>query len=1051
MVDNLRETEIKFQNELEIISKEKHTCLNHITVLNKDLKHKEHQYCMKIWGTVEYERSTRKLLEIVSLKLIDVKESLTDACKKVFFFGEGHMRYYNGFVVKTSKRVNIRVTGSALQLGYVSQEKDVSYKTRSRIIPIDTIDEIEITNEVNSVSLRKSSDGRSPSSTRVSFTIRESNEQHCTASPNSNSGGGSGKIYFIFRFRNYQSTATVATSAEMDSDSKANLSPVLGVPMRTPPPPHPIVLSLDDSWGEIIETATIHPPEKVKEKGLFARAKARLSGKKNSPEVVATPSPPAVTFRAKSVAHEFFEALQCASMPDVHFYGSDHFFNRNRESSGDQLSELPVSSSPLVKDVIDWNGSNMNPSQLSGYGTSGLTSVESLLSSSHRTSSSYHTSRSSQSGSRMSFAVSDRDSLQSVDTLARSFPKNLPDTCEFSEVVLQKKKSFSSSYQATRSTLPLGRVVEEREDRSTSNDSSSLSHGSSQLLGLITTPEQFHDCVRLQHKEISKQPLLEDDEDNHDHDDWKSVGSDKGAAEEEFSRQYSLDSVERLVSITIDDDRPEKPPSLLTLSLQAAGPQPLPQHSSTLSSTSGTTLTHAAEMMYSSRESYSCPSTNYIPSAIEGYGPIPAPSPISSPFRHKHSTHSLATSFERKITHEIIKSDELSSSFPVDTILRHMSSRADASHSLSLFGESMTFGSYQDSEYLTPISLDPHLQSTQSELPPKPNAVSFKIPEDILENDDRLSCCSLPNPPRAISDGRLLDLHRKAGHSFSHADEVQRQNSPSKRNYDRSFLPSSALEPARHVAFTLNQEMITIREQRKDLEESLISCITERENLLQILHYLQSLRNALKHPPSAPSDTHAPPTSTRGLRQKFSNLSIIRSSRESSGELSTDSISSSQPDRNISHLSALLSAAVSNGMIEDSRASVSSAADAAPMTPIASSLTSTLRHPSREDRLPSLSSQHEGDVHLPSHLLPPSAPSASLNEAEEFVYQLLNSTIESSNSQETSHEKSKKSKPHEADYSKKSMLSLSLSQLIGPPPAALTKDYERYDLLFCSC
>lgn len=1030
-MDNLRETEIKFQNELELISKEKETCLGQITSLNKDLKQKEHQYCMRIWGTVEYERSTRKLLEIVSLKLIDVKDTLTDAHKKVFFFGEGHMRYYNGFVVKTSKRVNIRVTGTALQLGYLSQEKDTSSKTRSRIIPIDTIDEIEVTREVNSVPLRKSSDGRSPSNNRVSFTVRESELQYATVSPTSHTPEEKGKVYFIFRFRNHP---TPSASDEMSGESKANLSPILGVPMRTPPPPHPIVLCLDDSWGEIVDVPA--QPEKVKEKGLFARAKAKLSGKSTSPAVVATPSPPTVIYRAKSLAHQFFEALQCASVPDTHFLGCDHFSNRQRESQSDR--HFPYSSSPLVNgDLkgIDWNSSNINPSQLSGYGTSGLTSVESLLSTSHRTSSSYHTSRSSQSGSRMSFATTERDSLQSIDTLARSLPKNLPDIAETNEFVLQKKKSFSS-YQPSRSTLPLGRVVEERDDRSTSNDSSSLSHGSSQLLGLVTTPEQFHDCVRLQQKEFSQPPLLEDDEDHHDHEDWKSVGSHKETNEEdeeEYSRQYSVDSAEKLVSITIDDDRPSaKPksaPSLLALSLQSSKPPPTPSKNEH-SSRNLASIPQVNELKNAPIESYSCPATNYMPSAIEGYGPITAPSPLSSPIRSsrlpqqhfpRSSSSELVSSESNQFPSEVAKSNELSSSLPVESVLlRHMTSRVDVSTSLSLFGESMTVGSFQDSEYLAPLSLDPHFQSAQSDCSAKPNSVSFKIPPDISESDDRLSCCSLPNPPRPQTEGHFLDRSRKGGHSFSHAEEVKK-GSPSKVNFDRPLLST---ETPRHVAYTLTLEMNSIRDQRKDLEESLISCITERENLLQTLHYLQSLRNALKHPPSAPSEKYSPAnTSSRALRKRFSTLSIIRSSRESSGEMSTESMSS-HPDRNISQLSALLSAAVSSGMVE-------------PSTTAESSNTEQTTSSSRKISNDSVSREDEKN-----------ARKTSTTEAEEFVYNLLNTT--SSTSAAIGDVKSSGRIGHSDDKSKKvdgqqsrPILSLSLSQLIGPPPAALTKEYER--------
>jgi hypothetical protein len=1104
-VNNLRATEVKFQNELDVASKQKDSSLSQIYHFIKELKQKEHKYCMKIWGTVEYERATRKLLETVSLKLIDLKVELSEAHKKVFFFGEGYMRYFNGFVVKTSKRVNIRITGTALQLGYVTSCQEAS-KTRSRIIPIDAIDEIEISSEVNSVSLNKSShENRSSSSnatTRVSFTVRDSEHEHSNSYPTPMATLGepssvvksssTGKVYFILRFRNIQSASTRVTKTnaaaeefEGEGGNTMNLSPVFGVPMRTPPPPHPIVLCLDDSWGEIVTPGVKNLPEKAKEKSLFARAKAKLSGKKSpSPTERAIPeSPPTVTYRAKSVAHEFFEAIQCASIPETHFYGTDHFLNRNRDSSTSRGSESQATernshcSPGDVREGMDWNGSSVSSAQISAYqGTSGLTSVESLLSgsASHRTSLASYQSRSSQSGFRMSFL--ERDSLQSADSSkfsAKSLPKSQVDALNTSvDLIPTAKKSFSSSYQAPRSTL-LGRVAEEREDRSTSNDSSSLSHGSSQLLGLTIASDPFHDCSRSLNKEFDKFPLVEGDEEHQDQEDWKSVGSDK-ESQNDCSRQYSLDSTDRLVSITIDDEifkeKPVvSPPSLLTLSLQASN--------STVPSTTAKPLQSITPMdqlippavsVSTSNpqciESYSCPTTNYIPSAIEGYGPISVTSPVASPLRSNprlmrkhsfgsqgHGTGSEAIPIRKESITEIPTSHpdaaELSSSFPMETMLRHMSSHADCSTSLSLFGESMMTSDFHDPYYLPPSSLD-YLPTTRPLLEPAHHSmhtVSFK---EEVEVDERLSCNSLPalmspssSLSRSVNDKQIQERKKKTGHSFSHLEAPY--HSSSQIQFERSLLPfdAIALPRRRHVVYTLTQETNATREQRKDLESSLISCVTERENLLQVLHYLQSLRNAMKHSPAAPSENHSPTKHSnlqdRSLRRKSSGISAslsLRSSRESSGELSAESMSS-YPDRNISQLSALLSAAVSNGMndLKQTEEEVSSSKpdqEAAQADRSAGGASRQLSRDTifREERLSSNLTE-EKDRHV--------------SEAEEFVYNLLNESIEGGGGGGAPSHRAGQEKLQSSKDSDDSLLSLSLSQLIGPPPASLLKEYER--------
>jgi hypothetical protein len=1088
---------VKFQNELEFASKQKDSSLSQILLFMKDLKQKEHKNCMKIWNTVEYERATRKLLEAVSLKLIDLKSELSEAHRKVFFFGEGYMRYFNGFVVKTSKRVNIRITGTALQLGYActpTQEKELkasssSSKTRSRIIPIDTIDEIEISSEVNSVSLnQKNHENRSSSSNataRASFTVRDSNEhmnntnmatlsEPSSSSPSDVKNSSTGKVYFILRFRNLQSTSRPShhhpAGEEMDGEGKTNLSPVLGVPMRTPPPPHPIVLCLDDSWGEIVTPVTKIVPEKIKEKSLFARAKAKLSGKKTTESVITVPeSPPIVTYRAKSVAHEFFEAIQSASIPETHFYGTEHFLNRNRESISRGSDPHAESSPGEVRDGSDWNVSSISSTQISScHGTSGLTSVESLLSGSHRTSLASYQSRSSQSGFRMSFL--ERDSLQSADStkFSKSLPKShveILDSPAAAHEPIPTKKTLSSSYQGPRSTL-LGRVAEEREDRSTSNDSSSLSHGSSQLMGLTIASDPFHDCSRSLHKEFAKFPLVEGDEDTQDQEDWKSVGSDR-ETQNDCSRQYSLDSADKLVSITLDDEtfveKPvmSSPPSLLTLSLQATSlPTVSAQGKPKLSSNQIDQPMPRVPVPNSQPiESYSCPTTNYIPSAIEGYGPIPVTSPVASPMRgnprlvRKHSSGSFPQAetipIRKESMTDIPKSypeSELSSSFPMDSILRHMSSHPDCSTSLSIFGESMmATDSFHDPEYLPSLSLD-HLPATRPSLEPTHHSmhtVSFK---DEVEVDERLSCSSLPtalmsSSSKSNSERQVVEVQKRNGHSFSHPEAHRhghKDGTPSTKmiSFERSLLLPEAMP--RHVVYSLTQEMNSTREHRKELESSLISCVMERENLLQTLHYLQSLRNAMKHSPAAPSENHSTKHSLhdRYGRKKSSGIashSSLRDSRESSGELSVESMSS-HPDRNISQLSALLSAAVSNGLNDASTPTevlknrAEEASEGVPIGGPSRQLSRDLVF--REERLPSNLTE-EKDRHV--------------SEAEEFVYNLLSETREGigARGRDCGGSGPRQEKPQSSKDSDEMFLSLSLSQLIGPPPAPLINEYER--------
>jgi hypothetical protein len=362
---------------------------------------------------------------------------------------------------------------------------------------------------------------------------------------------------------------------------------------------------------------------------------------------------------------------------------------------------------------------------------------------------------------------------------------------------------------------------------------------------------------------------------------------------------------------------------------------------------------------------------------------------------------------------------------PVDTIMHYLAPPPGLSSSFSLFGDSMP----ADVEELSSSLLNPPCppQRAPPLMPSRSMTVSFKLPDGLLESegDDRLSCSSLP--ARSLPDHRLQDsAKKKTGHSFSHSEGVKKEtHSPSRTLFDQSLTPVAL---PRHVAFTLTQELNSIREQRKELESSLIACVTERENLLQVLRYLQSLRKAVKHPPSAPSENrsmslHKKRPSSRHEQRSGGPISTVTTlrkqsvggSRESSGDHSTDS-ASSQPDHNISQLSALLYAAVSTGL--DTTESES-------------------RHLStdsvfREERLPSSGSGVDG------------AKVRHINEAEEFVHNLLTSSAQDALAEGRASGAMKKTgKPQETEPAAAPLLSLSLSQQIGPPPAALVNEFER--------
>jgi hypothetical protein len=194
LLDSLRMTETKFQSALDTYSERKDKALTHLKGMDKDLRNREHKYCMKIWSTVEGERTSRGQLEDISLQTQQLKSSLELACRRLFWEGEGQMRYYNGFVIKMWKKVQIRLSGASMHLSYTDLS---SRKSRSRVIALDCVDKVEVSTRLVMFPLLSGAMESTGAATSA----------HGAGSRRSRDGSGDAtsssadKLYFTFYFR----------------------------------------------------------------------------------------------------------------------------------------------------------------------------------------------------------------------------------------------------------------------------------------------------------------------------------------------------------------------------------------------------------------------------------------------------------------------------------------------------------------------------------------------------------------------------------------------------------------------------------------------------------------------------------------------------------------------------------------------------------------------------------------------------------------------------------------------------------------------------------
>lgn len=477
LLDSLRVTETKFQSALDTYSERKDRALSHLRGMDRDLRNREHKYCVKIWSTVEGERTSRGQLEDISLQTQQLKISLEVACKRVFWEGEGQMRYYNGFVIKMWKRVQIRLSGASMHLSYTDIS---SRKSRSRVIALDCVDKVEVSTGLVMFPLLSGS-GSAVTSAQGTRRSRDGSED----TTSSLSGD---KLYFTFHFKpNSNSTSGVSASANSDRDSltpRGVLAAALSesprvfrsphtpnTPLsRAPPPSHPIVVSVEDS-----------PSQHMHTEGQSCGSRALL----------------------------FLAALREAVMPHVEIAVAAAVLARElneREEMEDEFYE--TEELDTARHRAHTGGGRWRDDS-----SSGLTSVESLLMSSRSSVSTSHNfsfssssnaprSSSGSVGSPVDAGVVGQIALE--QQLSSSLPKAFP-----SSMLHISPTAASAGLSGTGPVGPLnarrkvssgtvlGRVVEEKDscERSVSNDSSSLS-GS--VVGTVVSAgivESFTDCV----------------------------------------------------------------------------------------------------------------------------------------------------------------------------------------------------------------------------------------------------------------------------------------------------------------------------------------------------------------------------------------------------------------------------------------------------------------------------------------------------------------------------------------------------------------------------
>ena len=487
LLESLRVSEAKFQAALDTYSERKDKALHRLRGMDRDLREKEHRYCVKIWGTVEGERRSREELERISQHTQRLKDALDLACRRIFWEGEGQMRYYNGFVIKMWKRVQIRLSGASLHLSYTDLS---SQKSRSRVIALEHIEKVEVSNHLVMFPLLRGGRDKDEPQGEGATGARVSSE----ASGESSSDLRRDKLYFTFYFRvGPRGTSAASPAGFHRAISRGGFdthSPVSPVPGLTPPPTHPIVVSVDDTVPKC--------PHGDDTSALLFLAALRSA---LMPHVtISTP--------AAVLARE----LRRQDQPATASVGQD-------KQHASDYGARRTGGAPSGAAGGEWSD---------GF-SSGLTSVESLLMSSRSSTSTSRTYSFSSCSLPRSSSCSNKAWAGHIDTespmdpppggsgtregaehmlsssLPRSFYGSLnqpspPSTC----VSVSAAGSGPSSTGRGRMTggTVLGRVVEERDggERSTSNDSSA--HSSSVLsvplvggfAGQVFPEEVFADC-----------------------------------------------------------------------------------------------------------------------------------------------------------------------------------------------------------------------------------------------------------------------------------------------------------------------------------------------------------------------------------------------------------------------------------------------------------------------------------------------------------------------------------------------------------------------------
>ena len=484
LLESLRVSESKFQAALDTYSERKDKALHRLMGMDRDLREKEHRYCVKIWGTVEGERRSREELERISQHTQRLKDALDLACRRIFWEGEGQMRYYNGFVIKMWKRVQIRLSGASLHLSYTDLS---SRKSRSRVIALEHIEKMEVSTHLVMFPLLRGGRDKDELQGEGATGARVSSE----ASGKSSSDQRRDKLYFTFYFRDGPRGTSAASPAGLHRTlsrggpgTHSPLSPVMGL---TPPPSHPIVVSVND-----VDTSALL----------------------------------------------FLEALRSALMPHVTIATASTVLARELRGQDQAASTAPVDQD---KQHASEYGGRRTGGATSGAGgewsdgfSSGLTSVESLLNSSRSSTSTSRTYSFSSCSLPRSSSCSNRAWVGHIDTespmdatmggsgtpegaehmLSSSLPRSFfgslnqqspPSTCTGAA---GSGPSSTGRGRMLGGTV-LGRVVEERDggERSTSNDSSA--HSSSILsiplaggfAGQVFAEEMFTDCSSVSSKQ----------------------------------------------------------------------------------------------------------------------------------------------------------------------------------------------------------------------------------------------------------------------------------------------------------------------------------------------------------------------------------------------------------------------------------------------------------------------------------------------------------------------------------------------------------------------